>query len=148
MPDSQSKNEQVLNYLYALIAGIPDIALLERNAALPMEIKGDSLMIMRDGSPGDVQETLGGFDSVYMTYTPEIEVIVQGVTQADRDQRYNAILKEIGDRLVADRTFSGLIYGFTILPPRTTDVPIAGAAPVKAGIVSLRLEYESPTALG
>src|SRR5918992_5671579 len=71
-----SKAEQVLEALKALLQTVPGAA-VERNSVLPEKIPDGGLLILRDGDPGEPEQTLGGFGSTYYQHAVEIEIYVE-----------------------------------------------------------------------
>jgi hypothetical protein len=73
---SASKSEQVLSALKALLETVPN-ASVERNGVLPEKIPDGGLIILRDGDPGEPEQTLGGFGNTYYRHEVEIEVCIE-----------------------------------------------------------------------
>ena len=55
---SASKAEQVLDALRALLETVPG-ATIDRNSVLPEKIPDGRLIILRDGDPGEAEQSLG-----------------------------------------------------------------------------------------
>ena len=79
-----SKIEQVLNALMALLETVPS-AVVGRNSVLPEKVPAGGLIILRDGYPGEPEQTLGGFGSTYYQHAVEIELYVEEGDAAARD---------------------------------------------------------------
>ena len=79
-----SKIEQVLNALKALLETVPS-AVVGRNSVLPEKVPAGGLIILRDGYPGEPEQTLGGFGSTYYQHAVEIELYVEEGDAAARD---------------------------------------------------------------
>lgn len=141
-----SKTEQILEAIKSAIAaqGVS----IERNVAVPLDVPSGGLLILRDGKPGEPDTVMGGFDNCYYSHDIEIEVFVQAGSDSARDDDYDDLIANIKAGIYADRTFGGLIYGFTTsMPEVQTLAPESGAA-IKAGSIVLRVEYETDSPLG
>lgn len=143
----RSKSEAVLNALHALLTGIPGAVLDCRNAALPEIVPSDGLLILRDGTVEDDAPQLGGFDSVYVRHSAKIDVIVSSGDDAERDRKFDGVLLEIGARIRGNNTLGGLVYGMIPRRPEPLTEAIPGAAAIKAGVVTVQIEYEATSAL-
>jgi hypothetical protein len=78
-----TKCELILNALKtALEDGLA--AKIERNAALPEKIPGSGLLILRDGAPGEPEQSLGGFGAIYCRQDAEVEIYVESGDAAFR----------------------------------------------------------------
>jgi hypothetical protein len=107
-----SKAEQVLAALKALLETVSD-AVVERNSVLPEKAPGGGLIIVRDGGPGEPEQALGGFGSVYYQHAVEIEVYLVEGDAAAGDAAFDDLLQQIGVALEADPTLGGLAFGLT-----------------------------------
>lgn len=143
----ESKAEEVLCALHGVLWGIGDAA-LERNTGLPEEVPPGGLMILRDGRVDDELETMGGFDSVYVRHTASIEVFVCDGDAARRDQKFDALVRAIGQALRANKTLGGLAYGLTVRRPEPETESLPGVAAIKAAAIPVTIEYEAPDPLG
>ncbi|SOC07947.1 hypothetical protein SAMN05878426_104250, partial [Phaeovulum vinaykumarii] len=68
----------------------------------------------------------------------EIEAVVQG---ADRDAAFDTLTASIGAALAADRTLGGLCDWVEAEAPRPVDLPVEGAASLKAAVIPVVLHY-------
>ena len=100
-----SRAERMLEALKALVGTLPD-TVVERNSVLPEKIPGGGLIILRDGDPGEPEQTLGGFGNAYYQHAVEIEIYVEEGDAAARDAAFDALLQQIGIALEADPTLS------------------------------------------
>lgn len=121
---------------------------IERNSVVPEEVPDDGLVILRDGSPGDPERLLGGFETSYYTHGIEIEIFVQSGSREVRDQKYDALLQAVKAVIYADKTFGGLVYGFETSMPEPETIPVEGGAAIKAASLVLLVEYETNNPLG
>jgi hypothetical protein len=78
----------------------------------------------------------------------EIEVVVQAGDTAARNAALDTLLANIGAALAADRTLGGLCDWVEPEAPRPVDLPIEGAAALKAAIVPVVLTYATTDPLG
>ena len=78
-----SKAEQVLDALKAVLQTVPGA--VQRNGVLSEKIPAGGLIILRDGYPGEPEQTLGGFGSTYYQHAVEIELYVEEGDAAARD---------------------------------------------------------------
>ena len=107
-----SKAEQVLEAMKALLEMVPG-AVVERNSVLPEKVPAGGLIILRDGDPGELEQALGGFGSVYYQHAVQIEVYVEEGGPAVRDTAFDDLLQQIGTALDANPTLCGLAFGLT-----------------------------------
>lgn len=150
---TDSIHKQIVDKLAALAAAADDNLTVETNASIPVVIPPGGQVIVRDGKPEDMPETLGGFDDVYMRVTYPVEVYVYGGTSATRDAKYDALLGKLSDAFLArdengQRSLGGLVYGVVIGRPEPSTNPVEGAAAVKDCTIWVTVEYTAPSTLG
>ncbi|WP_375572637.1 acyl-CoA transferase [Seohaeicola saemankumensis] len=139
----ESPRESILIALKDLLRTIPRVSVL-RGEVLPERIPPSGLMILRDGDPGEPGVTLSPLMYNYQ-HRAELEVIVQ--TGADRDARFDRLIGRIGAAIVADRTLGGRCDWIEAEAPEPVDLPIEGAATLKAAIVPIILHYATSDVL-
>ena len=71
--------------------------------------------------------------------------MVQG---GDRDGAFDALIASIGSAITADRTLGGLCDWVEAEAPRPVDLPVEGAASLKAGVIPVILHYSTADPLG
>ncbi|HEV8035603.1 MULTISPECIES: acyl-CoA transferase [Paracoccaceae] len=135
--------ETILTALADLLSTIPHVPVL-RGEVLPERIPPAGLMILRDGNPGEPGMTLSPLMYHYQ-HRAELEVIVQSTT--DRDAVFDALSAQIGAVIAADRTLRGLCDWIEPEAAEPVDLPVEGAAPLKAGIIPIILHYATSDAL-
>jgi hypothetical protein len=141
-----SKAEQVLEAIKALLETVPG-AVVERNSVLPEKVPAGGLIILRDGDPGEPEQALGGFGSVYYQHAVEIEVYIEEGDAAARDAAFDDLLQQIGAALESDPTLGGLAFGLTYGRPDTSNEAIAGAPAIKSATLTLIIDYETDAPL-
>ena len=142
-----SKTEKILTALTVRLRAVPK-AKVERNTAAPERIPTGGLIVLRDGDPGEPEQTLGGIGGVYYSHAVEIEVYVETGEAAARDAAFDALVRNIGAALDADPTLGGLAFGMTTGRPAIDTEAVIGAPAIKTGTVECVIEYESETPLG
>jgi hypothetical protein len=143
---SASKAEQVLVAIKALLEAVPG-ATVERNTVLPEKIPSGGLIILRDGDPGEPEEALGGFGSVYYQHAVEIEVCIEQGDAAVRDTTFDDLLQQIGTALETDPALGGLAFGLTYGRPEPSIEPIAGSPAIKSATLTVTVDYETTAPL-
>ncbi len=133
-----TQRETILTALAVLLRTIPHVPVL-RGEVLPERIPPAGLMILRDGEPGEPEVTLSPLTYHYQ-HRAEIEAVVQG---ANRDAAFDALCAGIGTALVADRTLGGLCDWVEAEAPRPVDLPVEGAASLKAAVIPVILHYST-----
>ncbi len=128
--------ETVLAALHARLSALPALTL--RDAALPERIPAAGLIILRDGQPGEPEVTLSPLRYHYRQRA-ELEVIVQ--TGSGQVSAFDDLLAAIGTTLEADRTLGGLCDWVEPEAPSPVDLPIEGAAALKAAVITVVLHY-------
>jgi len=118
--------ETILTALHARLSALPATAL--RGDVLPERVPAEGLLILRDGEPGEPEVTLSPLAYHYQ-HRAEIEALVQG---ANRDAAFDTFTASIGAALAADRTLGGLCDWVEAEGPRPVDLPVEGAASLKA----------------
>lgn len=144
-----SQTKSVIDALFSLFHGglaADGIGVL-LNDALPESIPPAGLIILHDGDPGEPERSLGGFNACYYTHEVPLEIYVQHLDQATRDARYEFLLARLSTLLQSSPTLGGLIAGITYARPSIDIDYIEGAADLKSAVLSLFIEYESPTPL-
>jgi hypothetical protein len=134
--------ETILAALLVRLSALPATAL--RGEVLPERVPPDGLLILRDGEPGEPEVTLSPLTYHYQ-HRAEIEAVVQG---ANRDVAFDALCAEIGAVFSADRTLGGLCDWVEAEAPQPVDLPVEGAASLKAAVVRVSLFYTTSDPLG
>jgi hypothetical protein len=129
--------ELILSALHARLQ--PLAALTLRDEVLPERIPAAGLIILRDGQPGEPEVTLSPLRYHYQ-HRAEIEAVVQG---AARDAAFDTLTASIGTALAADRTLGGLCDWVEAEAPRPVDLPVEGAASLKAAVIPVVLHYST-----
>ena len=125
--------------LAALHARLPPLAALSlRDEVLPERIPAAGLIILRDGQPGEPEVTLSPLRYHYQ-HRAELEVVVQAGT--GRASAFDTLIAAIGAALDADRTLGGICDWIEPEAPATVDLPIEGAATLKAAVITVVLHY-------
>ena len=137
-----SKRELVLGALLARLQSLAAPVL--RGEVLPERIPTAGLIILRDGRPGDPEVALSPLTYFY-EHRAELEVVIQAGTE--RDALFDALAADIGAALVADRTLGGLCDWIETEAPEPVDLPIEGAAALKAAVITIVLHYATPDPL-
>ena len=130
-----SARETILIALHARLSMLPATAL--RGDVLPERIPTDGLLILRDGDPGDPEVTLSPLRYHYQ-HRAEIEAVVQG---PDRDADFDTLTASIGAVVAFDRTLDGLCDWIEAEAPQPVDLPVEGAACLKAAVIPMILHY-------
>ena len=129
--------ETILTALLARLSVLPATAL--RGDGLPERVPTAGLLILRDGEPGDPEVTLSPLRYHYQ-HRAEIEAVVQGVA---RDPAFDALCASVGAIIAADRTLGGLCDWVEAEAPRPVDLPVEGAAALKAAVITIILHYST-----
>ena len=125
--------------LAALHARLQTLAVpVLRGDVLPERIPATGLIILRDGKPGDPEVTLSPLTYFY-EHRVELEVVIQAGT--GRDTLFDALTADIGTALAVDRTLGGLCDWVEAEAPEPVDLPIEGAAALKAAEITVVLHY-------
>ena len=130
--------ETILTALADLLRTVPHVPVL-RGEVLPERIPPAGLLILRDGDPGDPAVTLSPLTYHYQ-HRSELEVIVQ---RANRDMGFAALCGQIGAVIAADRTLGGRCDWIEAEAPQPVDLPVEGAASLKAAIIPIVLHYST-----
>ena len=128
--------ETVLAALHARLQTIAAPSL--RGDVLPERIPATGLIILRDGNPGEPEVTLSPLTYFYQ-HRAELEVVIQA--GSGRDALFDALTADIGAALAADRTLGGLCDWVEAEAPEPVDLPIEGAAALKAAVIIVVLHY-------
>jgi len=134
-----SVREGILTRLFGELKAIHG-ATVVRGEVLPERVPAGGLLILRDGDPGEPEVTLSPLRYHYQ-HRAEIEVIVQAGTAPERDAALDDLLTAIGTAIAADRKLGGLCDWVEASAPSPVDLPIEGAAALKAAIVPITLIY-------
>jgi hypothetical protein len=128
--------ETVLNALHARLQPLAALAL--RDEVLPERIPAAGLIILRDGQPGEPEVTLSPLRYHYQ-HRAELEVVVQAPN--GRASAFDTLITAIGTALEADRTLGSLCDWVEPEAPASVDLPIEGAAALKAAVIIVVLHY-------
>ena len=142
-----SKSEQVLQALFdVLVAGLPAGVTVMRNSSVPEEIPAAGLAILHDGDPGEY-EFLFSPARYFYEHRAEIDVIVEGAPPEARDAVFDAIKTGIAAALAVDRTLGGLCDYVLGEAPAPAELPVEGSAGLKAAVIAVTLQYDTPDPL-
>jgi hypothetical protein len=128
--------EAILAALFARLQ--PLTALTLRDDILPERIPVAGLIILRDGQPGEPEVTLSPLRYHYQ-HRAELEVVVQA--PIGRASAFDSLILAIGTTLESDRTLGGLCDWVEPEAPTSVDLPIEGAAALKAAVITIALHY-------
>ena len=128
--------ESILTALHTRLQTLPAPVL--RGDVLPERIPATGLIILRDGKPGEPEVTLSPLTYFY-EHRAELEVVIQA--GAGRDALFDALTASIGAALATDRTLGGLCDWVEAEAPEPVDLPIEGAAALKAAVITVVLHY-------
>ncbi len=134
--------ETILAALHARLSALPATAV--RGEVLPERVPAAGLLILRDGEPGEPEVTLSPLLYHYQ-HRAEIEAVVQC---ASRDTGFDTLCASIGLALDADRTLGGLCDWVETEAPQPVDLPVDGAASLKAAVIPVVLHYSTADPLG
>ena len=123
----------------------PLAAQVLRDEVLPERIPPAGLIILRDGQPGEPEMTLSPLRYHYQ-HRAELEVVVQA--GSGRASAFDELIAAIGTALEADRTLGGLCDWVEPEAPASVDLPIEGAASLKAAVITVVLHYTTSSPLG
>jgi hypothetical protein len=129
--------ENILTALFARLSALPATAL--RGDVLPERVPSAGLLILRDGEPSDPDVTLSPLRYHYQ-HRAEIEAVVQG---AAREAAFDVLCASVGAVISADRTLGGLCDWVEAEAPRPVDLPVEGAAALKAAVLTIILHYST-----
>jgi hypothetical protein len=132
----RTPRETILTALHARLSALPATAL--RGDVLPERVPAEGLLILRDGEPGEPEVTLSPLRYHYQ-HRAELEVVVQVGTS--RASAFDTLIAAIGQVLEADRTLGGPCDWVESEAPASVDLPIEGAAALKAAVITLNLHY-------
>ena len=137
-----SKRETILAALHVRLQTLSAPVL--RGDVLPERIPATGLIILRDGKPGEPEVTLSPL-TYFFEHRAELEVVIQA--GGGRDALFDELTASIGAVLAADRTLGGLCDWVEAEEPEPVDLPIEGAAALKAAVIIIVLHYASPDPL-
>ena len=128
--------EIVIAALHARLQPLATLTL--RDEVLPERIPTAGLIILRDGQPGEPEVTLSPLRYHYQ-HRAELEVVVQAPN--GRASAFDTLIAAIGAALEADRTLGGLCDWIEPEAPASVELPIEGAAALKAAGITVVLHY-------
>jgi hypothetical protein len=131
--------ETILAALYARLQPLAPLVL--RDEVLPERIPTAGLIILRDGQPGEPEATLSPLRYHYQ-HRAGLEVVVQAGT--GRASSFDNLIAAIGTTLEADRTLGGLCDWVEPEAPASVELPVEGAAALKAAVITVVLHYTTP----
>jgi hypothetical protein len=129
--------ETILAALHALLRTLPATPL--RGAVLPERVPSTGILILRDGEPGEPQVTLSPLRYHYQ-HRAELEAVVAGV---ERDTAFADLCDSLSAAIATNRTLGGLCDWVEAEAPRPVDLPIEGAASLKAAVIPVILHYST-----
>ena len=134
--------EAILTALHARLQTVAATVL--RDEVLPERIPPAGLIILRDGQPCEPEVTLSPL-RYHFQHRAELEVIVQ--TPGNRATAFDTLIGAIGTVLAIDRTLGGLCDWVEPEAPASVDLPVEGAASLKAAVITFVLHYSTTNPL-
>lgn len=128
--------ELILTALQARLQ--PLAALTLRDEVMPERIPAAGLIILRDGQPGEPEVTLSPLRYHYQ-HRAELEVVIQAGSA--RASAFDELITAISAALEADRTLGGLCDWIEPEAAASVDLPLEGAAALKAALITVVLHY-------
>lgn len=136
-----SGSEQRLSAFFNLLqAQLPVGVSFSRNATLPSRIPPSGWVCLRDGDPGAPAVLLSPPLYVY-DHVAEIDVVVDAASDSARDSLFDALKVAIGNAIAIDRTLGGLCDYVLGEAPAPVELPLEGAASLKAATIGVVLTY-------
>lgn len=137
-----SKLETILAALHAALTtglgyGFGGGTLVLRGEVLPAEMTQAGLVILRDGDPGEPEETLSPHRFHY-EHRAEIEIFV--ASTPDRDARFDTLKMAVGTVIAANRIAGGADW-IEAMAPAPVDLPVEGADTIKAATIPVVLHF-------
>lgn len=133
-----SKRELVLAALFTrLKTGTVEVL---RNAVTPQEVAASGLIVLHDGDPGAAEVTLS---PPRWHYEHRAELNVFPGPGGDVDAKFDSIACAIGTLIAANRTLGGLCDWAEAEAPVVGELPLEGAAAVKAAVITVVLHYST-----
>lgn len=141
-----SRAEDILEKLKTLLAAGCE-ARVERNSVLPEKIPPSGLIVVYDGDPGDPEMVLGGFNNAYYEHQIEVVLYIEDGDPVQRDQKFDAMLRQIGQVLETNPKLDGLVSGLSYARPEAAIEPVLGAPAIKTGTLIIIAEYDTSSPL-
>ncbi|MCF7700550.1 acyl-CoA transferase [Loktanella sp. M215] len=138
-----SKRETVMQALFDRLQADLSVKVL-RDDVLPSVIPPAGVVILRDGNPGEPEILLSPLSYTY-THAALAEVFVQSDT--DRAALFDAIGVQIDLALTGDCTLGGACEWVEAAAPDGDELPIDGAATIRAVTVQIDLTYTTTSPL-
>lgn len=143
-----STRETALQALFELVGGavVAYGAAAFRSEPLPVRIDAKGVALFYDGDPGAPDIELSPLTYLYQ-HRAEIDVVVQSGTASNRDALFDALLQILGGAIEQNRTLGGVCDWIEAEAPQPTNLPIEGAAGLKAATIPVVLHYATTTPL-
>jgi len=113
---------------------------MRRNETLPDHLPPEGFLNLFDGDPGPPEITLSPLRYHYQ-HTAEIDVVVQADT--GREALFDDLCARIGAVIAADRTLGGLCDWLEARAPVPAELPVTGAAGLKAATIAIVAHYST-----
>ncbi len=127
MPATESKKEQVLKGVLALLTATYAGGDVARNEAKPKAVNANGTVRMRDGDPGDPEIDLSPLTYNFAHRIPLEVAIPPG---DDQESALDTLLRPLGVAIRADRTLGGLCQYVDVEMPSTSQLETTGAEAV------------------
>lgn len=110
------------------------------------KIPAHGLIVIYDGDPGEPEQVLGGFNNTYYEHRIEVVLYMEEGNSAQRSQKFDDLLLEIGEILEDSPTLDGLVAGLSYARPETAIEPVLGGPAIKTGTLIIIAEYDAASA--
>jgi hypothetical protein len=111
-----------------------------RNETVPQRIPEGGMVVVRDGETAEETAILSPL-RWQIEHRAEVEIIVAGITQADRAAALDGLLAAIGAAIAGDRSLGGAVEWAQPGAPSFTDAEFEGAAAARAATVPVTLWF-------
>jgi hypothetical protein len=111
-----------------------------RNETVPQRLPPGGLVVVQDGETAEETPILSPL-RWQVQHVAEVVVAAPGSTPGERAQLLDALLVDIADAIVADRTLGGVVEWAQPQSPSFDDLDFEGAASVRAASVPVELWF-------
>jgi hypothetical protein len=111
-----------------------------RNETVPQRLPPGGLIVVQDGETVEETPILSPL-RWQVQHVAEVVVAAPGSTPEDRAQLLDALLVDIADAIVADRTLAGAVEWAQPQSPSFDDLDFEGASSVRAASVPVELWF-------
>lgn len=141
-----STREQVMQAVVTALTGLAGI--VKRNPTGAIDVTGTGALIVRDGTPVVIEETMSADRTFYVELDVTVEVYAPGETALKRATRMDNLVTSVYTALETNAVLSSLVTHVSVTMTDAETLSLDGVEDTAACVLSARFEYDTASSTG